>query len=70
MNNEEIKRLPNRFFQATPLQHLSAAVIAHYTITKRLNGKLDRLIYSLTEDKICDARKAKIPQERQHIEET
>ena len=70
MNSEEINCLPDRFFQANPLQHLSAAVIAHYAITKRLNGKFDRLIYSLTEDKISGTRKAKIRQERQRIEET
>ena len=45
-------------------------MIAHYTITARLNEKFDSLVHNLTEEGIDDIRKAKIQQERQHIEET
>ena len=69
-NSKKTKRLPNSFFQKNPLQHLSAAMIAHYTITERLNEKFDSLVYNLTEEGIDDVRKAKIQQERQRIEET
>ena len=69
-NCKKAKRLPNSFFQKNPLQHLSAAMIAHYTITARLNEKFDSLVYDLTEEGIDDVRKAKIQQERLRIKET
>ena len=69
-NSGKVKHLPNSFFRKNPLLHLSAAMIAHYTITARLNEKFDSLVHNLTEEGIDDIRKAKIQQERQHIEET
>lgn len=68
--NAELKRLPNSFFRANPLMDLSAAMIAHFTITARLNETLEQMISDTAEKGIDKDRKEKIRQERQHIEQT
>lgn len=68
--NAKAKRLPNSFFRANPLMELSTAVIAHYTITARLNEKVEQLISNLAEQGIDEVRREKIQQERQYIEQT
>lgn len=69
-NAEKTKRLPNSFFRRNPLEHMSAAMIAHYVTTGGMGEAFEHLVDDLTEEVIDDARKAKIQQERQRIEET
>lgn len=69
MNGKE-KRLPKGFFRANPLMDVSAAMIAYFSMTARLNGELEQMISETAEKGIDEDRKEKIRLERQHIEQT
>lgn len=62
--------LSNKFFRENPLMDLSAAVIAHYSITAKLDEKLEQRISSAAAYGIDEVRKEKIQQERYYIEQT
>ncbi len=68
--NTERTRLPNSFFTENPLKELSAAIIGHYTIASRADGKLEQMIHDMAAPNIKDSRKEEIRQERQRIEQT
>jgi len=67
--NAEIKRLPNSFFKMNPLMDISAAIIAHFTITARKSGKINQMIYDVAAEVFDETRRDEISQDRQLIEQ-
>ena len=56
------KRLPNSFFRANPLMDMSAAMIAHFSITVIMNEKLEQMISDAAAQGIDEERKEKNPE--------
>lgn len=66
---EKRNRLPNSFFRANPLLHMSAAKIIHFTITE-LTGSLKCELDNMVEKEIDDAHRITVQQERKQLEAT
>ena len=63
------KLLPKDFFKNNPLEQISTAMLADFSVEIQLNDKLHSKIEELVEDRITDERHNKIAKDRKEVEQ-
>ena len=63
-----MEKLPKSFFKKNPLEKMSTAIIADFSLTVEFNDRLQEEMKKILDERISDERHIKIAKDREEVQ--